>query len=259
MRKIAIAAAACAVLAGAPAFAADLPEAIAETVAVPSFSWTGAYVGVNAGYGFAGGGALRAGPGTANAVAAFASGSSPSRFSLDPNGFLGGLQVGYNYQFDNSPFVIGVEADIQYSDIDDRITRRTSVVGFADNISRASTDMDWFGTVRARVGFTPVDRALVYVTGGLAYGDVDVRYSTAYPALGQLLRGKSSGTEVGWTVGGGLEYAVTDNWTVKGEYLYYDLGTVKFSTRNPVGIAAAARARADLDGHIVRIGLNYKF
>lgn len=192
------------------AMAADLPATSAPPapalVAVPPvFTWTGFYVGVNAGYGWVSGGNDYYDP-TFGYV----------RRGGDDGGFVGGGQIGYNYQIGN--FVIGAETDLQYADL-----------GNGD----FGTSDDWFGTVRVRAGVA-IDRALVYATGGFAYAD-------------------ETG---GWTIGGGVEYAFTNNLTGKVEGLYVNL-----NNDNGYRIAGATGFDDDNDTEfgVVRAGLNYKF
>jgi len=193
------------------AFAADLPAyEPAPSIAVPSFTWTGAYVGVQAGYGF---------------------GDSNIR-RIDPEGFLVGAYAGYNFQFDNSPLVVGVETDFNYQDIDD------SVRG---GRARFKAQSDWSGATRGRIGYA-FDRFLVYGAAGVAYADREL--SVRVPGASA----KRSKTAVGWTVGGGVEYAATDNVVVRGEYRYTDYG------RDSIG-----GVRFDSDEHRVMAGVAYKF
>lgn len=141
---------------------------------------------------------------------------------MDGEGTFGGLQVGYNHDFGD--FVFGVEADAQLS-------------GIKDNGGFAYT-LDNFGTVRARAGWS-VDRFLPYVTGGLSWGN-----ATAVGAP------QEHETYIGWAAGAGLEVAVTEQLSVKGEYLYLDFGGAGFG---------AGGLDLDLKAHVVRAGLNYKF
>ncbi|MFL4992387.1 MULTISPECIES: outer membrane protein [Microvirga] len=192
------------------AMAADLPSRRAPApiiAAVPVFTWTGFYVGVNAGYGW-------------NANDSITVGGV--RFDLDDEGgFVGGAQAGYNYQIGS--FVVGLEGDIQYADFggDDRFDFDRD--GIADDDFNNS---DWFGTVRARAGVA-FDRALIYATGGFAFAD----------------------DATGWTVGGGLEYAFTNNLSAKVEGLYVNLD----QDDNFLGIDS------DAEFGVVRAGLNFRF
>ncbi|MBS7540632.1 outer membrane protein [Ancylobacter lacus] len=205
--------AAAALLAAAPAMAADLaqpyPTKAPVVAPLPVFSWTGFYLGANAGYAWGGGD------------------GATDDFGIDPSGWLAGGQVGFNYQFGNN-VVLGAEADLQGADIND-----------SNGLYGVSSKLDYFGTVRARVGYA-FDNVLPYVTGGLAYGHNKVDY----------LGWDVSNTHVGWTVGGGLEYAFNNNWTAKVEYLYMDLGEEYYQNID---------AKAGLNANIVRAGINYKF
>jgi outer membrane immunogenic protein len=193
------------------AMAADLPSRRAPApiiAAVPVFTWTGFYVGVNAGYGW-------------NANDSITVGGV--RFDLDDEGgFVGGAQAGYNYQIGS--FVVGLEGDIQYADFggDDRFDFDGD--GLLDDDFNNS---DWFGTVRARAGVA-FDRALIYATGGFAFAD----------------------DATGWTVGGGLEYAFTNNLSAKIEGLYVNLD------QDDNGIFAIDD---DAEFGVVRAGLNFRF
>jgi outer membrane immunogenic protein len=192
------------------ASAADLPAyEPAPAVAVPSFTWTGPYIGVQAGY-------------------AFGDSNWPG---LKPKGFVIGGYAGYNFQFDASPVVVGIETDFNYADIDDN----TSSFGIKER-SR------WTGATRARVGYA-FNRFLVYGAGGVAYARRKI-------SVGGL--GSDSKNAVGWTVGGGLEYAATDRVAVRVEYRYTDFGSDSFS---PGGV----RDRASYDEHRVMAGVSYKF
>lgn len=269
-------AAGCMLAASGSAFAADLSvrKAVAPVVAAPApYSWTGFYVGLNAGYAWGNNSTsydyLLAG-GAADLPEFLSASGFPTGFSNTAGGFIGGGQVGYNYQVGN--IVVGLEADIQY-------VNQKSESGYAVFLSDADgysttaigtqSQLNWLGTVRARLGFA-VDRALIYATGGLAYGGVE----TASGILGSgedfadgpiyaVYGGTSSKTKVGWTIGGGLEYAFTNNLTLRGEYLYYDLGKTSYSivggTNTPDNEFLGATASYKLTGNLVRAGVNWKF
>ena len=94
------------------------------------------------------------------------------------------------------------------------------------------TSLTWLGTTRARVGFvaTPDNRLMIYATGGVAYGGGNSQFSVFDATTGSFFSGNPSSTRVGWTIGGGVEYAITNNITIKGEYLYADLGSSNFNS-----------------------------
>ena len=276
------------VLAGmtAAASAADLPRRAAPPpvfTPVPVFTWTGFYVGVNAGYGFDAnsrnttnyalpGGSLINSPGTAGVV------SVNNRSNND--GFSGGAQIGYNYQFTpGSGVVIGFEADAQYVDFARRANgTQNYAFGGAPGIAFAAprafvatsgNGLDYFGTVRGRLGYA-FDRTLVYGTGGFAYGS-----GSADRSFGGYAGNDSFRT--GYAVGGGIEYALpTDSFlnffrssavTLKVEGLYVSLDRQKNSAGGvfygnllpPNGIAYLNGAAAKTEFAVVRAGLNYKF
>ena len=245
------------------ATAADLPRRMAPPMLppVPVFTWTGAYFGINAGY-------IASDRAVVNTVAvtpvgagALASGAVPTSRNLNTDGFTGGGQVGYNYQVGN--FVLGVEADAAYTDMD----RTVGFVGTGGVTTFHRQSLDYLGTVRGRVGLA-FDRVLVYGTGGFAYGDVSYRTATLSPAGAVLAGGARSGLETGWAAGGGIEYALpTDSFlnffrssavTLKAEGLYYDLGRRTIAV-GAAGIGTALASRYETNGFIARVGLNYKF
>lgn len=237
------------------AFAADLPrKAPAYTPPPPVFSWTGFYVGLNAGWGWSHGGD----PTTCfNSATGNSAGCAIVPDSgLNADGFIGGGQLGYNYQV--GTWVFGIEADFQGADIKDTLTvANLAGAPVAFNYT-ASQKMNWFGTVRPRVGYA-WDRALLYVTGGLAYGHRSASNSLNF-VTGIVYAGSNSDTRAGWTVGGGLEYAFTNNWTAKIEGLYYDLGDLTVvANRMPTPDIWSDTKVFDFRGGIIRVGVNYKF
>jgi outer membrane immunogenic protein len=207
MKKYLLASAAL-IMAG-PALAADLPvmaePAAPAYIAPTAFNWSGFYVGANIGYGFSG---------------------DFDAFGLDgADGFTGGVQAGFNYQYD--PLVVGIEGEIDYSDIND------GAAGF-------NGDLNWRGSITPRLGFA-VDRFMPYVKAGLAFGSVEIKTPL----------GKDDQVLYGWTVGGGAEYAVTNNVSVRAEYNYTDLGDDDFN--------AGARVNSGFTGSDVKLGVNYRF
>ena len=243
MRNFLISTTALVALTGAAA-AADLPAramAPAPYVAAPIFTWTGFYVGVNGGYG----GDENTYPITTPLAPITAT------FKLTSSGGFGGGQIGYNYQFGS--FVAGVEADIQGSDIKGEISADASIFGVGIGAS-AGSDLRYFGTARGRIGYAFFDRAMVYATGGYAYGDTRSFFN--FNLGGAAAAGSKTMNLSGYAVGAGIEYALTPNWTVKTEYLYLDFGKKSISSFAQNGIADVdIRTRA----HTVKIGLNYKF
>lgn len=270
MKKVLFAAMLAGTAYATPSLAADLPRKAPVFVPPPVFSWTGFYAGVNAGYAFGNeDDTITTGIGVAN-INAVADAARPPRVRLDREGFVGGGQFGYNWQVSPS-WVFGLEADIQYSDIRETVNGQTTLAVAGLNGTAAgtrnnfyTTQMEYFGTARARLGYT-FDRTMIYATGGLAYGDVTnaATFTGVAPGFATQFVGRRSRTETGYAVGGGIEHAFAPNWSLKAEYLYYDLGDNTIPVLNIAGPAGAGgpgyNARFQNDGHIVRMGLNYKF
>lgn len=197
------------------------------------FTWTGFYVGASAGF-------IHQGTTAIDLDGMF----FPAGTALDITGTGGlfGVNVGYNYQM--GALVLGLEADIALSTLDN-----TSTALATAGPVFASSKLRNLGTVRGRIGYA-FDRALLYATGGFAYGNVWNKIQ--FPGDANP-RASISGTRTGWTIGGGLEYAITNNWTVRAEGLYVDLGRstsapctgCRFGFKNTYGLG--------------RIGLNFKF
>jgi outer membrane immunogenic protein len=242
------------------ALAADLPRTkTVPAFALPAFTWTGFYVGAHAGYTWSDNPTIVSAGNALTQNVFIDTGSVATRLPVDRHGFIGGAQIGYNWQI-TPMFVVGAEADISFLDSKGSV----SVPGPADasRIMSTTQKLDWLGTARARVGFTPFDRFLVYATGGLAFGNTKLSTDlsrTTGCAGNNCQRGSSSSTKTGFAIGGGAEYAVTNNLTVKAEYLYYDLGDVSHAMFDPAFPAFSYVAKAKFDGHIARVGLNYKF
>jgi outer membrane immunogenic protein len=300
MKKLVFASVALCVFAIADfAVAADLPiYTKAPPPVLPVWTWTGFYVGGNVGYSWGRaatdfsesststsvvtatttGGLPIAGNGLTATTAASAFGSAASHM----DGWLGGVQAGYNWQIQQ--WVLGLEADIQATgEKDDPIFCSVTGCPAGSAIGTSTTKLPWFGTVRGRVGYSwnyaPNRPILFYATGGLAYGEVDASYTGGLVG-GPLSAVNISSTRTGWTVGGGGEGRLGDtNWTLKVEYLYMDFGTVSgavAATGAPVvtlfGInnsdlihhlttttSIAGTASTHVTDQLVRVGINYKF
>jgi outer membrane immunogenic protein len=230
------------------AFAADVvvPEVI------PVFSWTGAYVGVNLGFG--GDKVNHSFNVRENDEGWYDVGNGSLDFRT--SGFLGGVQAGYNWQTDG--WVLGVETDFQGANIKGETSFNIDMMGNAPINATISTKLDWYGTLRARAGVLGTERFLVYATGGLAYGRTKTSIDADIPDLNLNFHESRSKTKAGWTIGAGAEYAITDHLTFKTEYLYTDLGNSNVFDDN---IDDFTRVSVDrkFKFHTVRAGLNYKF
>ena len=193
-------------------------------------TWTGAYIGLTAGTGWG--------------DSQFDDTVRSNPFDID--GFVLGGTIGYNLQLQRG-IVIGVEADISYSNISGRFgpgnLGAVDGGGWGCGTGPCVTEVNWFGTVRGRIGLAD-NRFLLYATGGLAFGDIDSAILNDPDWI-------TGNTSVGWTAGAGIEYVLVSGWTAKIEYLHVDLG---WTDRN-----AASDFKADAVFDIVRAGLNYRF
>jgi outer membrane immunogenic protein len=228
------------------AYAADIyaPSPPAPFVA-PVPLWSGFYIGVNGGWGGNSGNEFRETLHPAVPGYVFAG-------SGTIDGGFGGGQLGYNFQTAN--FVYGLETDIEGSGIRGPALIAPSVTLPAANIG--SMSVDYFGTIRARVGYS-FGGVLLYGTGGFAYGGVNLgsRFELS-PAI--YSRFSNSETLTGWVAGAGIEYKFGSNWALKGEYQFIDLGS--FSTSSPLTTTAYdVRGKTDVAFNTVRVGINYYF
>ena len=243
------------------ALAADIPArgpaiAPAPVIFAPAFTWTGFYVGLNGGYG----GSKFEYPYNGEICSRDDCVPYGGKPSITSGGGLFGGQIGYNWQFGNG-FVLGAEADYQWSNIEGKVNINGAISDLSAELA-AGSEITSFGTVRARLGYG-WDRTLLYVTGGWAYGRV--KSGGAISLCGDAdcfdgsLSKRSSGS--GWTLGAGLEYAITNNLSFKTEYLYVDLGKKSlYSATYDLGrIDATAALDVDTRFHVVRAGLNWRF
>lgn len=251
-----------------PASAADMAARYTKAppaMVSPAYNWSGFYAGIHAGYTFGEDDNVITTGQAAGNIANVVGGARPGQVRLDRDGFIGGGQIGYNWQFSPN-WVFGVETDISYVDIRENrdvgtLSLPTAVPPNAPLNNTFRTRMEYFGTVRGRIGYA-WDRTLVYATGGLAYAEVE-NSASFFGAAGQLqFDGRIRRTETGYTVGAGIEHAFSPSWSVKAEYLYYDLGSNTVNVAFVPGSGGAPtgyNTRFENDGHIVRAGLNYKF
>ncbi len=217
MKRVLLASVGLLALSVASASAADIqrravmPTKTVEYIA-PVYNWSGPYIGINGGGGW----------GHSDFSAPFAGSANTS------GGLIGGT-LGYNWQVNQTVF--GLETDIDWSNI-----RGSSSCGAGFSCEARN---NWLGTTRARLGYA-ADRFMPYVTGGLAYGGVKSSVAGV---------GSSSNTKAGWTLGGGIEAAISGPWTAKLEYLYVDLGHAD----------SVLGSNTTFRSNIVRAGLNYRF
>jgi outer membrane immunogenic protein len=274
----------------AAASAADIPLKAPPASAQPAPTWTGFYVGGD----FGGAWADRSVNYLANdpAAAALVSGGIgfageqplfPNKFNM--RGLTGGVDAGYNWQVNRS-WLLGVEADFSGSNLKGTGSS-TSVLGLGPTFTQTITEqqtIDWYGTVRGRLGWLPSDNVLLFATGGFAYGRVadSGNYSFSGPVPGAFdwaalpsfsmhcstgsacFVGSSASVKTGWTLGGGVEWRVWHSWSLKAEYQYVNLGSDALrltATATAAGFPIPASFNATFrdDFNVVRAGVNYLF
>lgn len=219
-------------ISGANAADAIQYEEPAPVIAASAFSWTGGYVGGQIGYGW--------GKSRFN--------NSDFAGNLKPDGFLGGVYAGYNFDLGNN-VVLGVDGDVTYNNLKDSESE-----DFGGLIVGAQSKLRWSGAVRARAGYA-VDRFLPFVTGGVAFGSV--KNSAYLDVVGvESFSASQTKTLTGWTAGAGVDYAATDNLIVRLEYRYTDYGRKDFSASNEVFSFNTGNKFKTSD---VRLGVAYKF
>jgi outer membrane immunogenic protein len=252
-RKFLLASVGAFALTGSAAFAADLPSQAPPPVYLPPapiFTWTGIYLGGQIGYAWASGNNNFTGFDPFFAGGTFLS----TNLGGNPSGVIGGGNVGYNYQINQ--WVLGIEGSVDGTSLSN-----TAAAIFPDGTTLSvHSTADIQGSIRGRVGIA-WDRALIYGTGGVAFGGFNSDVSIANTAVPFFGSANVSTTRVGWTVGGGIQYAVTNNWSVRAEYRYTNWGTLRDG--NLAGFAAAPGVFFNGNRHLnqnqVQVGFDYKF
>jgi outer membrane immunogenic protein len=253
------------------AFAADMPLKAKAPPPAPVWNWTGFYIGSNVG------GIWNDTRDDVDPTGCFLNAAciGAANVALNPlrsdsvrlngSGFTGGGQAGFNWQ--SGKFVGGIEADINFSGINDgSFINRPVAAPLIGNFIHSETDkLQWFGTVRGRAGFTVTPSFLVYATGGLAFGQVKSVSATAFTATTDVYAGTLDETRVGYAVGGGGEWMIAPQWSIKAEYLFMDLGKSSYTQACLTAVCTAfiqsPTYQTDLHNryNIGRIGLNYHF
>ena len=280
MNRFSVVAAAAILVSASSALAADMSgkSETASPSALP-FSWTGAYGGISFGLSMAqqnvNPALFETGFGYTPAILET---YTPNAFATNRVGFLGGALAGFNYQINR--IVVGAEADFMGAALSgqgsavryvatDPVTGQPSSTQISNRLQQ-----NWLGTVRARVGYAE-DRILLYATAGFAYGAVK---SSSQILLTDYLpntqnefnwAGQQSQIKTGYALGAGVEYALSDQWTLRGEYLYYNLGKISSGMTPTTAVvygtsfanteAFAGSTRTAVDGNVVRAVLSYKF
>jgi outer membrane immunogenic protein len=218
----------------------------------PLFTWTGLYVGGQIGYAW-------------GSSAFDASGFDPvtgaaigGPLGSNPGGVIGGAHAGYQYQFNQ--LVLGIEGSVDGTSLTSTGVAALSIA-FGGSTLTASTSADVQGSIRGKIGLA-LDRVLVYVTGGVAFGGSNTTFALAAPNLAPPIfaTASTSATRTGWTAGGGLEYSVTNNWWVFAEYRFTDFGTLQsdfLTTELPAGSFLNGERR--LQDNQVQAGFSYRF
>lgn len=213
----------------------------------PSCNWTGFYVGLNVGGQF--GHAEDKDLDNYNAL--------DQQWGYSESGVVAGGQIGYNWQW--QWLVLGPEIDIGYMNLDGSGVEPESI-HFSGSDTRGHSDSDFYATFRGRIGVA-IDQWLFYATGGGIGINWDTRVvddCDVFPCGPGLINAHEEDFDWGWTVGGGIERMFGCHWSIKAEYLFYELDDQHFSALNNFG-AGPFGWRADVNGHIIRGGLNYKF
>jgi outer membrane immunogenic protein len=258
MKKIVLATV-LAALGSASALAADLgPRAYtkAPMMTAPVSSWQGFYIGGNVGYGW--------GDNTAdiNFVPA-GSGLVDQSLGAHSKSVVGGVQVGYNFQWER--MIFGLETDIQGSGIKSSasvapLAGASGAAGGDPTFASTDQKMSWFGTARARLGLLVTPDLLLYGTGGAAYGGIKITTDGIIsPVNLDHLLGSLDKTKLGWTAGAGAEWMFTRGWSAKVEYLYLDLGSATAFGPQGAKTDLGANYTWSFKENIVRAGVNYHF
>jgi outer membrane immunogenic protein len=260
------------ILGTAVASAADLPArpyTKAPAVVAPVYNWTGFYVGGNVGGQWG-----TSDPTTATVfspVGYFATTSVPAinlvgAQRINSSSVTGGFTAGFNWQV--SSLVLGVEGDINYFGFKGSATGSAlypccAPTNFTVN---SSVSADWLATIRGRIGFLATPNLLLYGTGGAAIADVKANFNFTDTFATAAESAAIRDTRVGWTAGGGGEYAIGNGWSFKAEYLYVDLGRSSVTSTNltaftpPIAFPTNVYTHtANIRANIARVGVNYKF
>ena len=247
------------VLFGSKALAADLgtePAGPPSYVVLPlAYDWSGLHIGIT------GGGAFNGHDPSFSFenVDAASVAVLPHGADLTSKGGLVGGEIGYDLQ--GNGFVYGLEGDISWTNFGDSTTRivpENTSLGMPPITFNTNYNMNWISTVRGRIGI-PLDHFLIYATGGLAFAEVSMNTTVTVgdPPMGQLI-GSTEKTKAGWTLGGGAEYALCNNITLKAEALWFDLGTISLNASTP-NFNLSLDVRQQVEGVIARAGVGYKF
>ncbi|MGO9483673.1 MAG: outer membrane protein [Rhodomicrobium sp.] len=239
----------------APAQAADLgaPSMKETETTPPPYNWAGYYVGVNGGYAWDEGGETLTGTEFIPETSCWWNGCSRQASNQLDGGFGGG-QIGINLQRDR--LVYGLEADFQGASVSQSWQAQPDTWRWGS--VNASSELDWFGTVRARFGLIPYGNWLTYITGGVAFGGVQDNLNQGIDWNKHFRSISQDNTNVGYVLGAGVEYGWGPAWSAKVEYQYMDLGPSTLKLENPCW-CATSEIDSSHSFSTIRVGINYHF
>jgi outer membrane immunogenic protein len=252
MRKILLVLGLALLPAASPAADVGRSGHIVGRAAPAAFSWTGFYLGGTVGLGAQDDPVAQ---GKSGALASlFASGENAK-----PRGWFYGVTAGYNHQLSNR-WVAGIEGDFSWSNLKASNSASISLGGLSTTTA-TNQKLEWLSTVRGRIGYLPWSHVMPYATAGVAFGKANVGASSTF-APGCIIgcgTAETGSTRTGWTAGGGVEIALTQAISLKGEALYYDLGSVSGAYTAPGIIPTSFTYASDVRGWIARAGVNVRF
>lgn len=244
-------------------YAADMPAKMPSPAPAPVVapSWTGFYLGVHAGWSWSSNASA-----TTSGIGPGAPLTLPLSFNLDRDSPIAGLQIGYNYQF--ASWVLGIEGDVsgtrltslQNAQNISGVTVGPCTAGFPCGLTTLGQDIQWLASARGRIGYA-WGPGLFYVTGGAAWAKVNYSANGTFAGIGAAILQwpvSFSSTASGAVVGGGYEWMLTGNWTLRGEMLHYWFNTTPTASVI-VGGAPTTYTWSRFDVNVARLGLNYKF
>lgn len=241
--------------------APSLADRYAEGDIVPVTTWSGMFVGLNAG-----GAWDRASHSlapTGNFLSPPFDTFNPLRTrggDLNDGAFIGGVQAGINYQAGS--LVIGLEGDVSKVSLNSSDAAVGNLA--APLVGTMAYDIDqrlsWLATLRARLGYAASGGLLIYATGGLAIGRIESSTFVQFSSAGDTYTGSLSDTRAGWAFGGGFERAINRNWSLKADILWIDLGSARYVSPERTGFPGFSyTTRTEFQEVVARIGINYKF
>jgi outer membrane immunogenic protein len=270
VNKLTIYSAVAAALSATPAIAADIAmKAPAAPMSAPS--WTGFYVGGNVGA------IIQQASGTSDFVQPGGDGEAPNPQANNPTSTnaIGGVQIGYNWQLDPR-WLVGIEGDWDFTHTGYSFCRQTGTGSVAcfdntDGFETISSSTDWLTTLRGRLGFINSSNVLLYVTGGVAWGQVKTDLAQSCLVEGcsasttKLFASNASATDkAGWVAGLGAALPIDRNWSARLEWLHIDLGNITSTLATPGQVGATSTTSTTVWSRnerydVLRVGLDYRF